>query len=177
MREEMASSSSLCDCVCLWSQAWTSADHTLDHSCPRSIQREQIVPSLSSTGDLLYSTITLQHWKRQADVNDEPEDCRKNTRSRGKREQNMMVGRVVLGLSGSGRPEIRQEMRKENEKKCLPKLWWDTTIARLGWGREIRAEEIWKDAQIGKRGREETGGVGGGLVGHAVLKDVLRCCF
>lgn len=46
MREEMASSSSLCVylCLCVWEQACAFADHTLDHNRPRSLQREQIVP-------------------------------------------------------------------------------------------------------------------------------------
>lgn len=38
MREEMASSSSLCVCECAF------ADHSLDHNRPRSLQKEQIVP-------------------------------------------------------------------------------------------------------------------------------------
>lgn len=38
MREEMASSSSLCVCECAF------ADHSLDHDRPRSLQKEQIVP-------------------------------------------------------------------------------------------------------------------------------------
>lgn len=62
MREEMASSSSLCVCECAF------ADHSLDHDRPRSLQKEQIVPlspflslCLCATAGLLYSTITSEH--------------------------------------------------------------------------------------------------------------------
>lgn len=40
---------------------------------------------------------------------------------RQRRKEEKVVGGWLLGL-GAARPKIRQEMRKENEKKSLPKL-------------------------------------------------------
>lgn len=52
MREEMASSSSLCVHVCVFvcAQARAFVDHSLDHDGPRSLQQEQIVPLFLSDG-------------------------------------------------------------------------------------------------------------------------------
>lgn len=63
------------------------------------------------------------------------------------------------GVRRTKKKRRRQEMRKENEKKCLPKLWWDATIALAE--PKIRAEENWKEAHIGgewkERKREKIG--------------------
>lgn len=47
----------------------------------------------------------------------------KRLRQRRKEEKKMVVGWVLVLVGFKGvRPKIRQEMRKENEKKRLPKL-------------------------------------------------------
>lgn len=142
----------LCGCVC--EQVCAFPDHSLDHNCPRSLQREQFVPSFSATAGLLYSTITSEHWKKQAVLNDELKYCRKRLRQKRKEGKNGVgVGRGVVVGFGGVRPKIRQEMRKENEKNCLPKLWWDATITQAWMRREIRAEENWKETD--RNGRVE----------------------
>lgn len=60
-------------------------------------------------------------------MNDEPKDFRKSMRwsRKGEKKHGGGVGGCKLwvgGGVGGVRPKIRQEMRKENEKKCLPKL-------------------------------------------------------
>lgn len=56
-------------------------------------------------------------------MNDEPKDFRKSMRwsRKGEKKHGGGVGGCKLWVGGV-RPKIRQEMRKENEKKCLPKL-------------------------------------------------------
>lgn len=53
------------------------------------------------------------------------------------------------------RPKIRQEMRKENEKKCLAKLGRGATITQAG----VRRGEI-REKENGKRQEGESGETG-----------------
>ena len=161
MREEMASSSSLCVYVC--ASVFVCMCVRTGLCVSRSQPWSQLSP-LTAKGTICSlflcdgRPVIFHHYLGTLKETSRPkwraERLQEKTETEEKRGENGVgVGRwVVVGFGGVG-PKIRREMRKENEKNCLPKLWWDATITQAWMRREIRAEENWKETD--RKGRVE----------------------
>lgn len=146
----------VCICACVYgSGLCVCRSHPWSQPSPLTAKGTNC--SLFLSDGRLYSTITSEHWKKQATVNNEPKDFRKSMRWSRKGEKNIVEGWVVVRFwgveGGAGGSEAKNKTGDEERK-------WKEMSAKIvmrhhnhtGWDEKGKLEQrrIEKETQTGR---------------------------